>query len=140
MDKQYILVKINKEKYGIDIQQVQNIDRLSNITRVPKAPHYIKGVINLRGDIIPVMSLRLKLGMDADTYTNNTRIIIVKTEEHTMGIIVDEVNEVVDLDCEKIENMNGFSNKINKEYIIGLGKLEEDIIILLSMEGLINQQ
>jgi len=90
--KQYIVVKLGTEQYGIDIQYVDNIVRMQNITRVPKAQSYFKGVINLRGEIIPVMSLRLKFGIDPDEITNATRIIIIKLEaQATIGIIVDEV-------------------------------------------------
>lgn len=90
--KQYIVVRIGTEQYGIDIKYVDNIVRNQHITRIPKAQPYFKGVINLRGDIIPVMSLRLKFGLEPDEYTNTTRIIIIKLEPHSaIGIIVDEV-------------------------------------------------
>ena len=79
--KQYISVKIGEEKFGIDIGYVDNIVRMQKITRVPKAQKYFKGIINLRGDIVPVMSARIKMGLDDDVYTSSTRIIILKLEE-----------------------------------------------------------
>ena len=86
--KQYISVKIGEEKFGIDIGYVDNIVRMHKITRVPKAQKYFKGIINLRGDIVPVMSARIKMGLDDDVYTSSTRIIILKLEEKgEIGII-----------------------------------------------------
>ena len=79
--KQYIVVKIGNEQYGIDISYVDNIVRMQKITRVPKAQPYFKGVINLRGEVVPVMSLRLKMGLEDDVFTNTSRIIILKIEQ-----------------------------------------------------------
>lgn len=136
--KQYVIVRLDQEIYGVDIQQVQVIERLSRITRVPQAPSFIKGVINLRGDIIPVMSLRDKLHMGVDEYSNDTRIIIVKTKKNVMGLIVDEVKEVMDLDTADMENVHEFSSKINSEYIKALGKVDGDIVVILNINGLVD--
>ena len=95
---QYIVVRIGNEQYGINIKYIDNIVRNQKITRVPKTQTYYKGVINLRGEIIPVMSIRLKLGLEDDEFTDKTRIIIVKIEGATIGVIVDQVREVVTLD------------------------------------------
>ena len=93
--KQYIVVQIGSEKYGIDISYVDNIVRMQKITRVPKAQEYFKGIINLR-EIVPVMSIRLKMGLEDDTFTSASRIIILKIEDKgALGVIVDEVCEVV---------------------------------------------
>ena len=90
--RQYISVKVGEEKFGIDIGYVDNIVKMQKITRVPKAQVYFKGIINLRGDIVPVMSTRIKMGLDDDVYTSQTRIIILKLEEKgEIGLIVDEV-------------------------------------------------
>jgi purine-binding chemotaxis protein CheW len=90
--KQYIVVKIGSEQYGIDISYIDNIVRMQKITRVPKIQTYFKGVINLRGEIVPVMSVLKKMNLDDDVITNASRIIILKLEEKgTIGIIVDEV-------------------------------------------------
>lgn len=99
---QYIVVKIGNEQYGINIQYIDNIVRNQRITRVPKAQSYYKGVINLRGEIIPVMSIRLKLGLEDDNYTDKTRIIIIKVDGATIGVIVDQVKEVVTLESTDI--------------------------------------
>ena len=103
--KQYIVVQIGSEKYGIDISYVDNIVRMQKITRVPKAQEYFKGIINLRGEIVPVMSIRLKMGLEDDTFTSASRIIILKIEDKgSLGVIVDEVCEVVNLSEDQIEN------------------------------------
>ena len=110
--KQYIVVKIGSEQYGIDISYIDNIVRMQKITRVPKIQTYFKGVINLRGEIVPVMSVRKKMNLDDDVITNASRIIILKLEEKgTIGIIVDEVKEVVEL-CQKA----------NRIFIAGAGR------------------
>ena len=91
---QYIVIQMGNEQYGVDIRYIDNIVRMQHITRVPKVAAYLKGVINLRGEVIPVMSLRLKMGLPEDEPTKATRIIILKLEQHgTIGIIVDDVKE-----------------------------------------------
>ena len=137
--KQYIVVKIGTEQYGIDIKYVDNIVRNQRITRVPKAQHYFKGVINLRGEIIPVMSLRLKFGLEPDEYTNATRIIIIKLEpQSAIGIIVDEVKEVVTLGEESIEKPNATDPTDTMiQYLSGVGKHGDGLISLLNISAVI---
>ena len=104
--KQFIVVKIGSEQYGIDISYVDNIVRMQKITRVPKAQSYFKGIINLRGEIVPVMSIRTKMNLEPDEFTDVTRIIILKLEEHgVLGIVVDEVKEVVTLAPDEIDKV-----------------------------------
>lgn len=137
--KQYIVVKIGNEQYGIDIQYIDNIIRMQRITRVPKAQNYFKGVINLRGDIVPVMSLRLRFHLEADEYTNSTRIIILKLEpQYAVGVIVDEVKEVITISDNVIEKMNQTGGDDNSIYLTGVGKHEENLISILNISGVIN--
>lgn len=136
--KQFIVVSLGSEQYGIDIQYVDNIVRMQRITRVPKAQHYFKGVINLRGEIIPVMSLRLKFGLEPDEYTNASRIIILKLEpQYAVGIIVDEVKEVVTLPEESIDRPAYDGNDDKAVYLSGIGKHEDNLISLLNIAGVI---
>ena len=133
---QYIVVNIGNEQYGINIQYIDNIVRNQTITRVPKTQEYYNGVINLRGEIIPVMSVRLKLGLEPDVFSDKTRIIIVKVEGATIGIIVDAVREVVTLeesDTEKISRTNDSASA----YISGIGKRGDELISLLDIVALI---
>ena len=136
---QFIVVKLGDEQYGIDIKFVDNIVRMQHITRVPNVQEYLKGVINLRGEVIPVMSARLKMGLPADEYTKSTRIIILRLEQHgTIGIVVDEVKEVVTLDNRQIEKVS-YDSKEEKDYILfGIGKYEDGgLISLLDLNAVV---
>lgn len=136
--KQYIVVKLGVEQYGINIQYVQNIVRMINITRVPKAPYYIKGVVNLRGEIIPVMSIRLKFDLPADEYSNNTRIIFVKLDGNEIGLIVDEVKEVIQLSNDDIDVISHDGTDEKDNYVFGVGKVGASLVTLLNIEELIS--
>ena len=104
---QYIVTQLGDEQYGIDIKYISTIVRMQMITRVPKVVDYIKGVINLRGVVIPIISLRLKMGLPEDEITKKTRIIILNIDQHeSIGVLVDEVKEVVTLDEEHIERVS----------------------------------
>lgn len=134
---QFIVVELGREQYGINIQYVQNIVRMINITRVPKAPYFIKGVVNLRGEIIPVMSVRLKFDLEEDTYNNNTRIIFVKLDGNEIGLIVDEVKEVIQLSSGDIDSISRESNEEKDTYVFGVGKVGDALVTLLNIEELI---
>lgn len=140
--KQFIVVRLGSEQYGVDIKYVDNIVRQQRITRIPSAQHFFKGVINLRGEIIPVMSLRLKFNLEPDEYTNATRIIIIKPEDQSaIGIIVDEVREVVTLDADSIEKPTGSdSNDVQIQYLSGIGKHGDGLITLLNILTVINEK
>ncbi len=134
---QYIIVTIGEEMFGIDINFIDNIVRMQNITRVPKVAKYLKGVINLRGEVIPVMSLRLKMDLPDDEYTNKTRIIILKLEQHEpIGLVVDSVREVVNLDSEHIEKAN-YDKGDKGGYLMAIGKHEGKLISLLDLNAVI---
>lgn len=133
--KQYIVVKLDSEQYGIDISFIDNIVRMQRITRVPKAQSYFEGVINLRGEIIPVMSLRAKFGLCDKEYDNATRIIIVKPESGAkIGVLVDEVKEVVELEDDSIEK-TVYDEQGNN--LLGVGKYNNTLISLLDIQGVI---
>ena len=131
---QYIVVKIGNEQYGIDISYIDNIVRMQKITRVPKIQSYFKGVINLRGEIVSVMSIRNKMGLEDDVFTNASRIIILKLEEKgAIGVIVDEVKEVVNLSEDEIEKSTNKGKFIN-----GIGKHGDDLISLLEINSVVD--
>lgn len=133
---QYIVIRLGEEQFGIDIRNVDNIGRMQRITRVPKLPAYLKGVINLRGEVIPVMSLRLKMGLEEDEITRATRIIILKLEQQgNVGIIVDEVKEVVTLDTRDIEKVSHNSKEDKINFINGVGKHDGELISLLELSA-----
>lgn len=134
---QYIVIRLGEEQYGIDIRYIDNIVRMQTITRVPKVPAYLKGVINLRGEVIPVMSIRLKMGLPADEIVRATRIIILKLEqEGNVGIIVDEVKEVVTLSADQIEKMSYDNREGKVNFISGVGKHNGELISLLDLNSI----
>lgn len=131
---QYIVVKFGDEQFGIDIKYIDNIVRMQRITRVPKVQSYIKGVINLRGEVIPVVSIRLKMGLEEDVITKTTRIIIVKLDNgEVIGMLVDEVKEVVTLNVSQIEKVSYDSKEDKVNYLSGVGKDKGELISLLDM-------
>ena len=137
--KQFIVVRIGDEKFGIDIGYVDNIIRLQKITRVPKAQVWFKGIINLRGEIVPVMSARIKMGLEDDVFTNASRIIILKLEEKgELGMIVDEVCEVVTLVVDEIETPNVDAEK--DLFINGIGKSGDELISLFELGAIIDEK
>lgn len=136
--KQYIVVKLDDEQFGIDITFIDNIVRIQQITRVPKAQPYFEGVINLRGEIVPVMNLRLKFGLDDKEHSSATRIIIVKPENNAkIGILVDEVREVVTLDTDSIEKT--VHDEQSGTNLIGVGQYKDTLISLLNIQGIISE-
>ena len=134
--KQYIVVQIGNEKYGIDINYIDNIVRMSKITRVPKVQSYFKGVMNLRGEIVPVMSIRKKMGLPEDVITDASRIIIIKLEEKgSIGIIVDEVREVITLNMAEVEKTTAKDSFIN-----GIGKNGDELISLFEISAIVEEK
>lgn len=130
---QFIVIKYGDESFGIDIKYVDNIVRMQRMTRVPKVPPYIRGVINLRGEVIPVISLRLKMELEEDVITKATRIIIIKLDGgECIGVLVDEVQEVVTLDNTQIEKVSHSQNDVKASFIFGVGK-DEDKDRLISL-------
>nr|MBP3598262.1 purine-binding chemotaxis protein CheW [Eubacterium sp.] len=137
---QYIVIRIGAEHYGINISYVDNIVRMQRITRVPKSQPYYVGVINLRGEVVPVMSLRKRFDLEADEYTGSTRIIILKLEDQSLvGVIVDEVREVVNLDTNTIETPSFKLDENNAAYLAGIGKNGDSLISLLNIENVVGE-
>lgn len=130
---QFIVVKVGEEQYGIDIKYVDNIIHMTSITRVPKVAPYVRGVINVRGEVIPVMDIRTKMGLYEIEHTKDTRIVIVKSEQHGfVGLIVDAVREVVTLEVDGIEKMS--YDRMGKEmFVTGVGKHQGALISLLDL-------
>jgi purine-binding chemotaxis protein CheW len=136
--KKYLVFKLDNEEYGLDISKITTIiEKNMNITRVPKQPVFLKGVINLRGEIIPVLSLRLRFGLADDVYNEETRIIIIKLDEISAGLIVDSVAEVVELNEETTESISNVTGEHSLEYLNGVGKLDGRIITLLNLEKIV---
>lgn len=140
--KQYIEVRLDEDLYGIELKYIDNIIVMQSITRVPKAQTYFLGVINRRGDIVPVMSLKRKLGLEESDFTSTTRIIIVKPEPLAapVGIIVDEVNEVISLDDDDIDKLDYDENDSRAAYSAGIGKLGNSLINILEIPEIVGKE
>lgn len=137
--KQYIMVKFDNEQYGIDIAYIDNIVRLQPITRVPHTQEYFLGIINLRGEIIPVMSMRRKFELPDKDNTNASRILIIKYEGNAkIGMLVDEVKEVVTLSDEDVEKLSSDAGDSTRAYLTGVGKYNDTLISLLNVGAIIN--
>ena len=137
--QQYIVFKLNEQLYGISIQNVQIIEKIKSIMRVPKVPNCVKGVMNLRGEIIPVISLRDQFHLDEKENTDKTRIIIVKLEDAMVGLIVDEVKEVIEIENNQVEVVQNIQGKMKTSHILGVGKVEENIVTLLNLTNIIEE-
>ena len=137
IDNKYVIFKLDKEYYGIPINNVIYIERMQEITRVPNGPKFLKGVINLRGEVIPLIDLRQKLNMETKESDNNSRIIVVLEEEIMIGLIVDSSSEVIDIDKEDIDNPPTSSENDKLSYIFGIGKTLDRLVILLELSKVI---
>lgn len=134
----YLSFVLGQEEYGLEILKVQEINGMMGVTRVPRTPAHMRGVINLRGRVIPVVDLRCKFGMPTVEDTEKTCIIVVQVHRQdsvvTMGIIVDEVSEVLNIVQEQLEPQPSFGHGMETDFIIGMGKLESKVVILLDID------
>lgn len=137
----YLTFRLAEEAYGIEILKVQEIIRMADITRIPRTPSYVQGVINLRGRVIPVLDLRLKFGLKQAEPTEKTCIIVVQIARDqnrvTMGIIVDEVSEVLDVPAEKIDSPPMFGDSGSTQFILGMARTEKSVTILLDIDRIL---
>ena len=140
----YLIFTLANEEYGISIRKIREIIGMMPITSVPRTPEFVKGVINLRGKVIPVMDLRLKFGMDAIDYTDRTCIIIVEIKNQAgtvqIGAVVDSVSEVLNVGGKYIEETTSFGTKLDTDYILGMAKMEGGVKILLDIDKVLNDE
>jgi purine-binding chemotaxis protein CheW len=138
----YLTFSLGDEEYGIGILKIKEIIGMMPITTVPRTPEFVKGVINLRGKVIPVMDLRMRFGMEAIDYTERTCIIVVEIEGTAgtvrIGIVVDSVSEVLNIKGEDIEETPTFGAKLNTDYILGMAKMEGGVKILLDIDRVLS--
>lgn len=139
-DIQMVVFKIDKEEYGVDILHVQEIKKMTEITRVPHTPKYLKGVINLRGSVLPIIDLRCRLNLKSQERTEETRIIIVKVEEIIVGLIVDAVSEVLNIPVSAVDTSQNIKSNVSGEHVEGVGKLEDRLIIILNLKAILGQE
>jgi len=137
MEGMYLTFMLTDQSYGIEIRHVIEIIRMQQVTEVPDVADYIKGVINLRGKVIPVMDVRRRFGLDSQNYNERTCIIVVSINDAETGMIVDTMKDVVDIPDEKIQEPPTVGSGNDKRFIQGLGKVDHDIHILLDIESVI---
>ena len=133
-----IIFKLGREEYGMDILRVQEIKRMMSITRVPSTPPFIKGVINLRGSVLPVIDLRTRLGLVETELGDAARIIVIMANDTTVGFIVDEVVEVTTINTQNIEVAHALSTGLSTEYISGIAKADNRLFIMLNPDSIVN--
>jgi purine-binding chemotaxis protein CheW len=140
----YLTFKLGNEEFGVHVSQVLNILEMARITEVPKAPDYMKGVINLRGMVLPIIDTRIKFGMPDTEYTNNTCIIVMDLEMEGktihIGSIVDEVLSVNEIAKNQIEPPPSIGNKYKSNFISGMAKVEEKFVMLLDMQKILSEE
>ena len=140
----YLTFSLKEEEYGIGILKVKEIIGMMAVTSVPRTPDFVKGVINLRGKVIPVVDLRLKFSMESIEYTDRTCIIVVEIDSNEttvlIGIVVDAVSEVLNIKESEIEETPKFGTSLNTEYILGMAKMEGGVKILLDIDRVLSQQ
>ncbi|MCX6135356.1 MAG: chemotaxis protein CheW [Ignavibacteriales bacterium] len=135
---QLVSFNLSQEEYGIDILKVREINRMLDVTHVPNAPSFVDGIINLRGKVIPIIDLRGRFGMEKKAHDKNTRIVVVELSENVVGFVVDAVREVLRIQRDVTEQAPQLSTAAGEEYITGIAKLEDRLLILLDLDKVID--
>jgi purine-binding chemotaxis protein CheW len=136
-DEQYVTFFIRNEIYGVPVMKVQEIIGMTKITTMPNTLPFMKGVIDLRGAVVPVIDLRLKFDMEQAEYNNFTVIIIVEVKDRLVGMIVDSVSDVLSIPVKSIQETPSFSAKINTEYMQGIGQKDDALVIILDVDKIL---
>lgn len=139
LDKKVIVFLLDNEEYAIPIEQVGSIERIEPITRVPQTADFVKGVINMRGVVTPIIDLRKRFGLKETEYTDTTRIIIVNLDDMEVGLVVDAANDVIDIPASSIEPAPEVVGAVDIEYIAGVAKLDKRLLILLDMQKVLSR-
>jgi len=137
--QEYLTFRLGEEEYGIDILRVQEIRGYDPVTRIANAPDFVKGVINLRGNIVPIIDMRIRLQLGAVAYDAMTVVIILTVGGRVVGMVVDSVSDVLALQAEQVRAAPEFSGAFDTRYITGLGALEDRMLILIDIEALIRE-
>lgn len=143
MAREYVIFKINAEYYGLDIKYVENIEKNLTITRIPNSKPYVKGIINLRGNVIPVIDLRARFGFPMKEYTEESRIIIVNYETYQIGMVVDSSSETLQLSEENIDSSPNIRSSSDDEFVKEIGKHNNRIIMLINVKrtlGIVDEE
>jgi purine-binding chemotaxis protein CheW len=139
-DHEYLTFTLGDEEYGVDILKVQEIRGYDQVTRLPGAPDFVKGAINLRGLIVPVVDMRLKFQLSQATYDDTTVMIVLSVAGRTIGVVVDGVSDVLRLDPAQVRGVPDLGSAIDRKFLMGLGVVEERMLILLDIERLMTSE
>lgn len=138
---QVVSFKLGEGDYGVDIKYVREINRLTNVTQIPTAPAFVEGIINLRGLIVPVVNLGLRFGLARTEHSKDTRIVVIESDNHTLGLVVDAVSEVLSIPESEIDPASNMSSGgIDISFVEGVGKIDERLILILSPERLFSEE
>ncbi|MBZ0255624.1 chemotaxis protein CheW [bacterium] len=137
---QYVSFVLQGEEYGVPILSVQEIIRHETLTRVPQSPEFVDGVLNLRGQVIPVINLRRKFGLPESEVDKATRIIVVELCDRVMGIVVDEVSEVLQVNPEDVSSTPPMGTQVRHDFISGMAKIGDTLVILLEIDKILNTE
>jgi len=135
---EYLAFTLGSEEYGIDILKVQEIRGYESVTRIASAPEHVKGVVNLRGTIVPIVDMRIKFNLGTPTYNQFTVVIILNIQDRVVGMVVDSVSDVISLTAEQIKPAPDMGGALNTDYLIGLGTVDERMIILVDIDRLMS--
>lgn len=136
-ENKYLTFILAQESYGLDILKVQEIRGWTNVTQIPNAPAYIRGVINLRGEIVPILDLRRRFSMDELEFTTTTVVIVVNVQGRTIGMVVDGVSDVIDIPKEELRASPDFGTAIDSSFVQGLATMEERMVIVLNIDEML---
>ncbi len=139
-ERQYVIFKLDKEEYGVDIMHVKEISEFKESVKIPSAPSFVDGIINYRGVITPVINLRRKFGLVIKEPTSNTRIIIINLNEKQVGFLVDDASQVLTIDEKDVDPAPELITNIEDKYIDGIAKISERMVILLNLEKVLNEE
>lgn len=137
-ERQYVIFKLNNNEYGIDIMNVKEIIEHTDCSEVPNSPDFIRGIINYRGDIVPVIDLHKKFNISSTSITDDTRLIIFGLGDKQIGLLVDDASQVVPIDDKNVENAPSIIIDSNTKFIGGIGKLNDRMVIILDLENLLS--
>lgn len=139
-EKQYIVFVVNEKQFGVNVEQAKEIINDTELTFIPNSPDFVQGVINLRGEIIPIIDLKKRLGLEAETNNKEEKIIVVELEDTMIGMKVDDVKEMIRLTVDEIADPPEIVRGINKDYLSGVGKLKEKLLILLDLNRVLSKK
>jgi purine-binding chemotaxis protein CheW len=137
---QWVTFRLGDEKYGINVMQVQEVLRITEIAPVPGAPTYVLGIINLRGNVVTVIDTRNRFGLMSKETDDSSRVVIIETENHIIGILVDSVAEVVELRASEMENAPNVGNEESSKYIQGVTSTENELLILVDLNKFLSDE